>query len=180
MLEISSNPARAAERSEAEPGGASSMDRRHFIGHVSVAAAGGSVLTAAKTLEEKRCVTYAIKGFTCVTCAVGLKVMLRLQDGVTRANASYPAALTPPLCTEAYVYHRGGILRFSKLTMNDADLDIVGDRPREFSSSRRSTKSNPLPAIRTTPRQMVWLHAWLITLTSNRTRQLTETAQKPR
>lgn len=109
------------------------MDRRHFIGHVSVAAVGGSVLTAAKTLEETRCVTYAIRGFTCVSCAVGLEVMLRLQHGVARANASYPAALTPPPPLRAYVYHRGGILRFSKLTMNDADLDIVGDRPREFS-----------------------------------------------
>jgi hypothetical protein len=30
-----------------------------------------------------------VKGFTCVTCAVGLEVMLRQQKGVTRANASY-------------------------------------------------------------------------------------------
>jgi len=70
--------------------------------------------------------------------------MLRLQHGVTRANASYPAALTPPLSTEAYVYHRGGILRFSKLTMNDADLDIVGDRPQEFSIFQKEYKKQPV------------------------------------
>jgi len=35
---------------------------------------------------------YQVKGFTCVTCAVGLEVMLRGLRGVTRANASYPAA----------------------------------------------------------------------------------------
>jgi hypothetical protein len=32
------------------------------------------------------------QGFTCVTCAVGLKVMLRGLKGVTRAKASYPQA----------------------------------------------------------------------------------------
>src|SRR5207248_9506698 len=31
-----------------------------------------------------------------------------------------------------YIYHRGGVLRFGKLTMNDADLEIVGDRPGVF------------------------------------------------
>jgi hypothetical protein len=40
--------------------------------------------------------------------------------------------LTPPFRTAAYIYHRGGILRFGKLTMNDADLEIVGDRPGTF------------------------------------------------
>ncbi len=41
-------------------------------------------------------------------------------------------ALTPPFATGAYIYHRGGVIRFGKLTMNDADLEIVGDRPRTF------------------------------------------------
>jgi hypothetical protein len=35
--------------------------------------------------------------------------------------------LTPPFDSTAYIYHRGGTLRFGKLTMNDADLEIVGD-----------------------------------------------------
>jgi copper chaperone CopZ len=33
-----------------------------------------------------------VKGFTCVTCAVGLEVMLRGLKGVTRAKASYAQA----------------------------------------------------------------------------------------
>ncbi len=37
-------------------------------------------------------ITYHIKGFTCITCAVGLEVMLRQQRGVIRAQASYPKA----------------------------------------------------------------------------------------
>lgn len=35
---------------------------------------------------------WRVDGFTCVTCAVGLEVMLRQQKGVKAANASYPAA----------------------------------------------------------------------------------------
>ena len=42
------------------------------------------------------------------------------------------AALRPPLARDAYIYHRGGTLRFGKLTMRDADLEIVGDRPGLF------------------------------------------------
>ena len=40
--------------------------------------------------------------------------------------------LKPSLATSAYIYHHGGVLRFGKLTMNDADLEIVGDRPGTF------------------------------------------------
>jgi hypothetical protein len=41
--------------------------------------------------------------------------------------------LRPPLVVRSYIYHRGGTLRFGKLTMNDADLEIVGSEPeKEF------------------------------------------------
>jgi hypothetical protein len=46
-------------------------------------------------------------------------------------------ALSPPSPAAAYIYHRGGILRFGKLTMNDADLEIVGDRPGSFDFFQR-------------------------------------------
>jgi hypothetical protein len=42
------------------------------------------------------------------------------------------SALRPPLARDAYIYHRDGTLRFGKLTMHDADLEIVGDRPGRF------------------------------------------------
>jgi hypothetical protein len=29
-----------------------------------------------------------------------------------------------------YIYHRGGILRFGKLTMTDADLEIIDENPK--------------------------------------------------
>ena len=38
-------------------------------------------------------VTWHVRGFTCITCAVGLETMLRQQKGVTWAKATYPDAL---------------------------------------------------------------------------------------
>jgi hypothetical protein len=46
-------------------------------------------------------------------------------------------ALAPPLTSAGYIYHRGGVLRFGKLTMNDADLEIVGDKPGAFTFFQR-------------------------------------------
>jgi Cu+-exporting ATPase len=69
------------------------MDRRDFLRQVSVAGAGASVGACAggsSSVAENRQVTYQVKGFTCVTCAVGLEVMLRDVKGVARAGASYP------------------------------------------------------------------------------------------
>jgi len=40
-----------------------------------------------------------------------------------------PKALDPPVKARAYLYHRGGVLRFGKLTMEDADLEILGQSP---------------------------------------------------
>ena len=66
------------------------MNRRGFI--CRVAAAGTGLNLAEASTRETKLVTFKVKGFTCVTCAVGLEVMLRQQKGVTRANASYPEA----------------------------------------------------------------------------------------
>lgn len=48
--------------------------------------------------------------------------------------------LTPPVRSAAYIYHRGGVLRFGRLTMSDADLEIVGDRPGAFNFFQRQYK----------------------------------------
>lgn len=59
---------------------------------MTVAGAGG--VAALGTLEagDTRTVTYHVKGFTCITCAVGLETLLRQQKGVVWAKASYPDA----------------------------------------------------------------------------------------
>lgn len=40
------------------------------------------------------------------------------------------APLAPPLDAPNYIYHHGGVLRFGKLTMSDADLEIVDEDPK--------------------------------------------------
>jgi Cu+-exporting ATPase len=47
-------------------------------------------MAGAAAATENRSAVYKVNGFTCITCAVGLEVMLRGLKGVTRANASYP------------------------------------------------------------------------------------------
>jgi copper chaperone CopZ len=63
------------------------MDRRRFLCRVTASAAGGTAFSAQ---AETRSVKYAVKGFTCITCAVGLEVMLRGLNGIASAKATYP------------------------------------------------------------------------------------------
>jgi hypothetical protein len=62
----------------------------------------------------------------------GKVTQVRLENGnIVQVfdSGKRPKALRPPVDASGYIYHRGGVLRFGKLTMNDADLEIVGDRP---------------------------------------------------
>ncbi|HEY1342213.1 MAG TPA: hypothetical protein VGF59_32115 [Bryobacteraceae bacterium] len=52
-------------------------------------------------------------------------------------SGRHAAPLRPPVRKAGYIYHRGGTLRFGKLTMTDADLEIVGDRPGVFDFFQR-------------------------------------------
>jgi copper chaperone CopZ len=90
------------------------MFRRDFIQRLTIAAGAGS-LASAETIvaAEGTLITFSVKGFSCVTCAVGLEVMLRQQKGVKRAKASYPdgtiaVRFDPGLITE------GSLLEFIK------------------------------------------------------------------
>ena len=42
---------------------------------------------------ERSTVIYRVKGFTCVTCPVGLESLLRRERGVVRTTASYPEGM---------------------------------------------------------------------------------------
>ena len=68
------------------------MLRRRFIQLMSVAGAGGLATLGTLEASDTRTVTYKVKGFTCITCAVGLETLLRQQKGVAWAKASYPDA----------------------------------------------------------------------------------------
>jgi hypothetical protein len=52
-------------------------------------------------------------------------------DNIVQVFEGSPAApLRLPAAATNYIYHRGGLLRFGKLTMNDADLEIIDANPR--------------------------------------------------
>jgi len=80
------------------------MIRRQFIKFATLTGATGLASMGALIALEKneakntidatetKAVTWRVHGFTCVTCAVGLEVMLRQQKGVKSAQASYPNA----------------------------------------------------------------------------------------
>ena len=60
--------------------------------------------------------------------------------------------LTPPVPSAEYIYHRGGVLRFGKLTMTDADIEIVGDRRGAFNFFQREYKKQLIAGYsKTTP-----------------------------
>lgn len=67
------------------------MDRRRFLSRLTAASAavGLDVGCGAGVTRANRRVVYQVRGFTCITCAVGLEVMLRGVRGVTEASASY-------------------------------------------------------------------------------------------
>jgi len=68
----------------------------------------------------------------------GKVTAVRIQGDrlVLSFDSEKATALNPPYKTASYLYHRGGVLRFGKLTMSDTDLEIVSERqhsPFEFS-----------------------------------------------
>jgi len=68
------------------------MDRRRFLSRLTAASAAVGLDVGCGErgagLATSRAV-YQVRGFTCVTCAVGLEVMLRGVRGVTEASANY-------------------------------------------------------------------------------------------
>ncbi len=77
------------------------MDRRNFLRRVSTATAAGATsiaggaATAASpqtppSARETRAVVWKVEGYTCITCATGLEVMLKGMKGVARVSASWP------------------------------------------------------------------------------------------
>jgi copper chaperone CopZ len=68
------------------------MIRRNFLQRL--AFTGGFTALGKAAANMNRVVTYRIKGFTCITCAVGLDALLRQQTGIVRSESSYPEART--------------------------------------------------------------------------------------
>ncbi len=68
------------------------MQRRRFVQMMTLAGAGSLVAVEAVNAGTTKSVSWRVKGFTCVTCAVGLETMLRQQKGVKWVKATYPEA----------------------------------------------------------------------------------------
>ena len=75
------------------------MRRRDFVQLIATVGAGGLVSAAAGTTSPtsappvRREVTFHVKGFSCVTCAVGLDTMLKQKGGVLSSHSTYPAGV---------------------------------------------------------------------------------------
>ncbi len=69
------------------------MQRRHFVQMMTLASAGTLAAFEAASNSGAQTVAWHVKGFTCVTCAVGLETMLQQQKGVQWVKATYPEAL---------------------------------------------------------------------------------------
>jgi copper chaperone CopZ len=68
------------------------MFRRQFV-QIFAALGAGSVALSAADGKVTKSVTYTVKGFSCVTCAVGLDTMLQKQRGVARCKSTYPEGI---------------------------------------------------------------------------------------
>ncbi len=69
------------------------MVRREFIQKLTAGSAASGLASAAsadKKAAATSTVTFQVKGFTCITCAIGLEVVLKGFRGVTAAKAAYP------------------------------------------------------------------------------------------
>jgi copper chaperone CopZ len=66
------------------------MFRRQFVQLMTLVGAAKLATIATAESNEIHTVTYRVKGFSCVTCAVGLDAMLQQQKGVRGSRSTYP------------------------------------------------------------------------------------------
>ena len=65
------------------------MFRRRFLQFLAVSGAGALAFEVKGTGVAKT-VIYQVKGFSCVTCAVGLDTLLGKQKGILTSKSTYP------------------------------------------------------------------------------------------
>ena len=66
------------------------MFRRQFVKVLAAVGTGSLASIMAAQAEGSETVTYRVKGFSCVTCAVGLDTMLKKEKGIAWSKSSYP------------------------------------------------------------------------------------------
>ena len=65
------------------------MFRRRFLQFLAVSGAGALALEA-RGSGLANTVIYQVKGFSCITCAVGLDTMLGKEKGILSSKSTYP------------------------------------------------------------------------------------------
>jgi copper chaperone CopZ len=65
------------------------MFRRRFLQFLAVSGA-GALAFEAKASGSAKTVIYQVKGFSCITCAVGLDTLLSKQKGILASKSTYP------------------------------------------------------------------------------------------
>lgn len=66
------------------------MDRRNFIRNVAATVPAAGLTMEGAAPKETASAKFSVEGYTCITCAVGLETLLKMEKGVVRAQASYP------------------------------------------------------------------------------------------
>jgi|SRR5580704_1985553 hypothetical protein len=84
------------------------MIRRQFIQLATFAGVSGLTALGAVEAGETRTVIYHVKGFSCITCAVGLDTMLSRHKGIVRSKSTYPEGVVtinfhPGMITESSI-----------------------------------------------------------------------------
>lgn len=67
------------------------MFRRRFLQFLAVSGA-GALAFEARGNGLARTVIFQVKGFSCITCAVGLDTMLSKEKGILSSKSTYPEA----------------------------------------------------------------------------------------
>jgi copper chaperone CopZ len=65
------------------------MFRRRFLQFLAISGA-GALAFEAKGTGTARIAIYQVKGFSCITCAVGLDTLLGKQKGILTSKSTYP------------------------------------------------------------------------------------------
>jgi copper chaperone CopZ len=66
------------------------MFRRQFVQFFATLGASSVATIAAADTKGTKTVNYVVKGFSCITCAVGLDTIMQKQKGVLSSKSTYP------------------------------------------------------------------------------------------
>jgi copper chaperone CopZ len=74
------------------------MIRRKFLQLVALSGAGALAPLETMASASARTLVFQVKGFTCITCAVGLDTMLGRTKGVVSSKSTYPEGKVTVRC----------------------------------------------------------------------------------